>query len=363
MAEGSEESLRDVISASMDSVLGGETVPPDAPALDTSPPEPVTLAVEPELSAPGRTAGRARDEHGRLLPGKAQRDATAPDTNKAVPLQEGAGPVAAAAHVRPADVPSSWKKETWAVWPQLKTQFPQIAAEIERRERDFEHGVSTYKAEADRAREIINVVAPYQAQIQAEGGTPARAIQSLLHTASVLRQGDPMTKIQAVLATCDQFRVPIREFFGQQGNPQSNFLAQQVQQLHGELNTFKTQREQESQAQIQSEISKFSEAHPHFAAVRETMAGLLQSNVASDLQSAYDKAVRLHDDIWQQEQSRLAQEAATKKSQQARETASSARARAVSPRSATPSPAPVKTSGKGIRDDIEAAFDEHVGRV
>mgnify|MGYP003350623707 CR=1 FL=1 len=118
----------------------------------------------------------------------------------------------------------------------------------------------------------------------------------------------------------------------QQLDPYTQQLQQQLQQLNQEVGAVKSWREQQENARLMEEINRVSsnaEKFPHFEAVRETMAQLLEHGQAQDLETAYAKAVRLQDDVWQLEQDRLLKEA-TQKVSQAQKVAK-AKAAAVSP--------------------------------
>ena len=71
-------SLRESIEAAVNTVETAQTVP-DAPVVETEVTPEVAATPEKVEAAPkdepkgGRTEGRARDEHGRLLPGKAEK--------------------------------------------------------------------------------------------------------------------------------------------------------------------------------------------------------------------------------------------------------------------------------------------------
>ena len=84
------------------------------------------------------------------------------------------------------------------------------------------------------------------------------------------------------------------------------------------------------------------------------MAGLLQSGVAKDLKTAYEKAIRLHDDIWQQQQADAAKAEAAKR----QAALVQKKAAAVSPKSSSPTGAMVSGGGKkGLRETLSEQFD------
>ena len=87
------------------------------------------------------------------------------------------------------------------------------------------------------------------------------------------------------------------------------------------------------------------------------MAQLLDANLASDLKTAYEKAIRMHDDIWQQELA--TKQAATQQSAQAVQAkqVAKAKAAATSPRTATPAAGASAPAAKGIRAALESAVE------
>jgi len=117
------QSLEDAQAPVVDQVLPDQHVP--VPESDGGEPaNAVTETAEEKEVRLGRTAGRPRDEKGRLLPGKPVKD-TAPDTEKiAAPTEQ---PVAQTPTATPAAVPqvpaiprpASWKKEHWDSWNKI----------------------------------------------------------------------------------------------------------------------------------------------------------------------------------------------------------------------------------------------------
>jgi hypothetical protein len=100
------------------------------------------------------------------------------------------------------------------------------------------------------------------------------------------------------------------------------------------------------------------EKFPHFDVVREEMAQLLELGKAQDLETAYKKAVRMNDDVWEIEQERLlssAKQQASKAQQVAK-----AKAAAVSPKSVTPSG---KVAEPGDKKDRRSILAEQMGEA
>lgn len=332
-----QNTLRDQLTSALEEAEsgGGSTTPAAAPIQATN--IPVGETEE-------QKAERLRDEKGRLASAPAVTKGGAPPQAPEVALER----------------PTTWKKiEEWNALPRP------VQEEIKRREADYAKGVSTYKTEWETAKPLLDAMAPFMPELQQHNIAPAQWIQNLGNAHRTLALGSPQQKLQMFQKLANDYGVPLQAL-GHQGPDPLQYLNpvyERVQQLEGRIHNWQTQQEQAQQAQIQGEIQKFAATHPHFETVRETMAGLLQSNVAPDLDTAYDKAIRLHDDIWTQEQERKAQETAAEKSKQREQQTSRAKAQTISPRSATPSATGNAKAEKGIRANLEAAFDEHASRV
>lgn len=324
MAEQDEgiTSLRDTIAANIETIeTPVEAKTTDAPVVETE----------------TQKAERLRDEKGRFAAGSAE----------VAPVEAKPAPVAPLD--TPLERPSTWKKvDEWGQLPRA------IQEEIRRREADYAKGVSTYKTEWESAKPMLDAMAEFRPLLQQHNIKPEALIRDYLSTHRTLALGSPQQKLQIFQQLAQQYGVPLQGLQQQGGVDPLQYINpvyERVQQLEGRLQNWQAQQEQQQQATVQTEIEKFAATHPHFEQVKETMAGLLQSNVAPDLDSAYDKAIRLHDDIWTQVQEQKAQDTAAEKLKQAQSQVARAKAKDVSPRSATGG-LPNATGPKGLRDQI-----------
>jgi hypothetical protein len=284
-----------------------------------------------------------------------------------------AAPATPAVEVR--KPPSSWSKDQWDRWGKLD---PETQAYIEKREADYAKGVSTYKGQWDQAQPIYEAMQPFMPELQQYGIQPAQWIQNLGNAHRTLALGSPEQKAQMFAKLATDYGVPLQALAPQapgpdgqptqpQVDPQFGYIAQTVSSLQNRLQQFETFQQQQEQQRIQSEIDRFKSDKPHFDAVKETMGQLLQSGVAPDLQSAYEKAIRLHDDIWSQRQNeeRAKQAEALREEQRKAEEARQAeiarkKAAAVSPRSSSPTGNTTAGGGKKDRRALLAeAMDDH----
>lgn len=266
--------------------------------------------------------------------------------------------------------PSTWKKEYLPIWDKLtqgeqltKEEALKLAQYSNQRESEYKKGVSTYKAEADRAKELENAIAPFQAEFQQQGISPAAWINNLGRAHMILSKAPYDQKVQLFHRLAQDYGIQLN----QDGNtvPQVDAYTQQLMnqlnQVNQEVSTIKGRFQQEEQARLSNEIERVRsdvEKFPHFDVVREEMAQLLELGKAQDLETAYKKAVRMNDDVWAIEQDRLLKDA--KQSAIKAQQVQKAKAAAVSPKSVTPSG---KVTEPGDKKDRRSLLSEQLGEA
>jgi hypothetical protein len=265
--------------------------------------------------------------------------------------------------------PTTWKKEYLPIWDKLNNGEQLTREESKKvaeytgmiRETEFKRGLSTYKAEADRARELESAIAPFQAEFQQQGISPAAWINNLGRAHMILSKAPYDQKVQLFHRLAQDYGIQLN----QDGNtvPQVDAYTQQLMnqlnQVNQEVSTIKGRFQQEEQVRLSNEIERVRsdvERFPHFDVVREEMAQLLELGKAPDLETAYKKAVRMNDDVWALEQDRLLKDAKQQaiKAQQVQK----AKAAAVSPKSVTPSG---KVTEPGDKKDRRSLIAEQMG--
>lgn len=251
--------------------------------------------------------------------------------------------------------PSSWKKDYEEHWGKLD---PTLQDYIQQREADYAKGVSTYKNQWDMAAPIVEAIRPFEQTLKQNNMDPARWISQLGNAHSQLVYGSPEQKLQMFAQLANDYGVNLGQLTGQTGyDPQFSQLAQELNQIKNQWTSFQSQQEMQEQAQLQNEIASFKDDKPYFDEVRETMAGLLQSGMANDLQSAYDKAIRLNDDVFQ----RVSATHAQKSEAAQREKVAQAKAKVLSPKSTTPTASATNggKSASSAREAIMQAMEQH----
>ena len=267
--------------------------------------------------------------------------------------------------------PSTWKKEYVSIWDKMekgeqisKEDFTKFAEYANQRESEYKKGVSTYKAEADRARELENAIAPFQQEFSQQGISPAAWINNLGRAHMILSKSDPAQKMQVFQRLAQDYGIQLNnegQFVQPQVDAYTQQLMNQLNQVNQEVSSIKGRFAQEENQRLMSEIERVRsnvEKFPHFDVVREEMAQLLELGKAQDLETAYKKAVRMNDDVWELEQERLlntAKQQASKAQQVAK-----AKAAAVSPKSVTPSG---KVAEPGDKKDRRSLLSEHLGEA
>jgi len=262
--------------------------------------------------------------------------------------------------------PTTWKKEYLPIWDKLekgeqvtKEEFTKFAEYANKREDDYKKGVSTYRQEAEHAKTLRSAIEPYMGELQRKNVKPEEYISALARADQMLTHAPYEQKVQMFNQLAQSYGINL----GNQVQPQDQ-LAHQLYTVNQEVATIKQRYEQEEQSRLYSEIEKVrsnSEKFPHFDEVREDMAQLLENGIAKDLETAYTKAIRLNEDVWQKEQERLVKTATGQREKQMQ--VSKAKAKAVSPRSVTPTTMVATSDKKDRKSILEAQLNELGGRI
>ena len=298
-----------------------------------------------EKGEPVEASGR--DDRGRFAP-KAEES-----------LQEAEPPV----WRRP---PASWRKDFHEVWQKADPKMQEYAWQ---REEQMRAGVEPLLAKAQFADTMQEAIEPYLPTIQGMGLTPEKAVSALMQADYTLRTAPAQQKMQLFAQLAQSYGINL----GAMGaNPQAapqNSVDPLVWQLQNELNNvrgevmgWKQQQEMQQNQQLLGEINQFSLKADHFEEARPTMIQLLQSGMAETLEQAYDKAIRLNPDLFEQVSKAQQAEQAAKQAKEYNRAAKAARAAAVSVRSATPS-ANTAPKAANRRALLEEAFSETETRL
>jgi hypothetical protein len=272
--------------------------------------------------------------------------------------------------------PTTFKKEYLPIWekmaagqqltPDESIKFAEYAGNI--RENEFKKGVSTYKAEADNAKSLMEAISPFIPELQKQNIHPAAWINNLGRAHMTLTSAPYEERVKLFHRLAQDYGIQLNQEQGQYpqqqqpADPYTQQLLQQLQYVNQEVSTIKGRYEQEENNRLMSEISQVAQDvknYPHFEEVREQMAQLLERGLATDLKTAYMKAVRLEDSVWEKEQQRMLQQSqlqSNKKQQVAR-----AKSTAVSPRSVTPNGVVASIDKKDRRAMLDELVSSSMG--
>lgn len=256
--------------------------------------------------------------------------------------------------VKPVEPPHSWRKEAQEAFAKLPADVQQILAQHEA-ERD--KGINAKLQEASAARQTVEafdkIVQPYLPLIRAEGGTPLGAVQDLLNTAYQIRQNPAQT----IARLAHQYGVDLSELANtaiQQPkvSPELAETRQRLQQLESFIQRGAQQQQQQTLQQANSEIEQFkaSGKAPYLDELRKDMGDLIELGKATTLQEAYDKALRLNDNLYQKV-------VAEKQATEAKAKAEAARKASVVNVKSNGTSTAVGKKGASMEDTMSAVYD------
>ena len=253
--------------------------------------------------------------------------------------------------------PSSWKRDYHEPWQSVD---PKVREYVWQREEEMRSGIEPMKAKAQFADQMNKAMEPYLPTIQGLGIDAPTAIQALMQADYTLRNSAPNEKRAYLAQLASQYGINLGDVeYDQQVNPIDPAiyeLRNELNPVRGEVVGWKRQQEEVQNQTLLSEIEQFATQADYFEDARPTMIQLLNAGMATDLQDAYEKAIRFDPNLSEQvQQSRQAEaDAARRKANNT--AAKSAKAAAVSVRSSTPGFQPT-TKAQDRRSMLLEQFD------
>jgi len=270
-----ESTLRDDIKSALKEVT-------EAPEAEMDDVETGEVAVPDE-----KLKAESRDDKGRFKPKEDAVEADAPVIEK---LQEAIE-----------DAPHSLSSVAKAKWAEVPAE---VRKEIARLENERHRAFTAHDGELRMGREMKEVISPYMAIIQSEGGTPTTAVRDLLNTAYVLRTAPAMQKAQLIQQVCQQYGVDLNLLSQAQStvDPSIQQLQQELAMLKQQANPDYIQKQLQERMEIDNinnEVKAFASdpANKHYETVKPIMASLLQSGASTNMKEAYEMACKAHPTI------------------------------------------------------------------
>ena len=128
-------------------------------------------------------------------------------------------------------------------------------------------------------------------------------------------------------------------------------------------------REEMMAMQTATELQQFQTAkdgqgnslYPYYEDIKMDMARILEAGLAPDLKTAYDRAIRMNDGLWQAEQDARQNVTTQTQLQDKAKAVAKAKANTISVRSATPTGADKSAKPTGTRATVAAAVEAMMG--
>lgn len=252
--------------------------------------------------------------------------------------------------------PKSWKKDYHEHWSKLD---PAIQEYVLQREDEYYRGVGTYKQNAEVGQQFMEAARPYEAVMRSLNVTPVQAFQALANADYTLRTADRATKAQLFAQLAQQYGVDLTDVQAPPIiDPTVAELQKTIQDLRNELYQVKNSWETVQTSTLQAQIEDAAKRLPHFEELRPTMAQVMNAGWANTLEEAYDKALRLNPELFDQVTAQQRQAEEQRRLQEAAQAAAKAKAAAVQVRG-SPSTA-LPTSRTDLRSILESAWDQSI---
>ena len=249
--------------------------------------------------------------------------------------------------------PASWKKDYHEAW---QTADPKLKEYAWQREEEMKAGVQPLLTKAQFADQMQQAIEPYMQNIRGLGIEAPQAVKALMEADNVLRHGSPQQKQQYFAQLAQQYGINMGEVQIPPTDPNFYNIQNELAQVRGEVLNWKQQQEVAQNQALLNEITQFQTKAEYFEEARPTMIQLLNSGVAKDLDDAYQKAVRLDNELFTKQQQSQQAKTEAEKREASNKAAKAARAAAVSVKSSTPGAA-TKTNAQDRRSLLAESFD------
>lgn len=311
-----------------------------------------------ELSEPKQDkTGRLHADDGKFHPKAVEAPKEAAPAEKPKTEKEASPTAASTPSVGP---PPGWSEAAKQLFATLPDPVKQ---DIVKREGEVSSGFKEKSEQLKRYQEIEQVLSAARPVYQQLGvQSDAEAVKRLFAWENYIRSNPP----QAIYELARQFGINLAQQSSttspatqEEIPPYIRPLLDQFGRLNQEFNAFKSDAQHAEEARISAELTEFSKDKPYFERVRVDMGRLMQSGIATDLNTAYQKAVALSPEIQveikAEEEARKVED--RQKEQQRLQAAAKA---AVSPSTRAPSAANIDAGKKapGVRGSILQAIQE-----
>ena len=222
------------------------------------------------------------------------------------------------------DPPPFFKVKGKSTWDKLSPEDKQV---IISREKEVSDGFAQVSQRIRGVEELERVIAPRLQQIQEYGARPAQVVDRLFQWMEGI--SNPATKANTFKELARSFGVDLNQLTStQQPNTTQTeeidepppWFSDFTQGVTQEIGTLKQTLSSQQRTAAENVVSSWAKDKPHYNEVAPLMGQLLQSGIVGlkadgsvDLDTAYDRAIKLHPEV----SALIQQEAAEKASKEA----------------------------------------------
>lgn len=240
----------------------------------------------------------------------------------------------------PADIQKRWIDREGEIQKGLDAKFQEVAG---------------FRREKEQLDQLLK---PFERELGLTGANRMQFVQSLVSAHQYLTE----KPIEAALWICQQYGIDPKALSADKSppaDPNTQALQTELGSLRSQVNGWFQTQQQHAHEQNLLKVSSFAEAkdasgkplRPHFDEVATDIVRLMKAG-ETDLETAYSKAIRMNDAVWEKIQAEKTVSAQASKEAEAKARLDKAKRAAVGTDGAVTGSAKPKT----LREDLEAAF-------
>jgi hypothetical protein len=205
--------------------------------------------------------------------------------------------------------PQHWSEADKALFgkapPDIQQRWIAREAELQRGYDAKFQEVAGFRREREQYDQILS---PFKRDLELRGISPVQFVQSLTGAHKYLQESPR----EAVLWLCQTYGVDPKALLQSQegADPRYAQLEQRLNQVTGQFESYTTQAQQQAHAEKLGRVTTFAEekdaagqpAHPFFDEVSGDILALMKATPGMDLGTAYTKAIRMNDAVYEKVQ-------------------------------------------------------------
>jgi hypothetical protein len=209
------------------------------------------------------------------------------------------------------NAPKNWAAEDKAAFEELDEKSRKLYLKrYKEMEGGFTKKTQGLAEERKVAENFKKAISSHEEHLRNLGVDPFQAVDKLLATERLFRTGTPGQKAQALQKLINDYQIQTNiaqqeQQQHQYADPNLNDFREELIRQRQYLAYMQQEKEQQATREVLGVIESFSTAkdksgdlkHPHFDAVREVMGDLINKQLATDINDAYEKAVILNKDL------------------------------------------------------------------